>query len=117
MISKLITKVLGDPTEKKLKQYARDVEQIKSLETVLASELTSIELVQSKTHAFMARFEGLDYRDPDDYRRIKMILDEIKYEAFAVHKIACRLILGQSFVLADDHTVTWDMIPYDVQLQ
>lgn len=116
MINTLITKIFGDPSEKRVKQYARDLEEIKALEAKLQSELTSLELVQAKTRDFMARFEGLDYRKDEDYARIRSILDEIKFEAFAVHRIACGLISGQTFELSEGHSVEWNMVPYDVQL-
>lgn len=64
----------------------------------------------------MARFEDLDYRKDEDYQKIRSILDEIKFEAFATHRIACGLITGQTFELSEGHSVEWNMIPYDVQL-
>lgn len=97
MINKLITKVFGDPSEKRVKLYSRDLEEIKLIEAKLEKELTSLELVQAKTREFMARFEGLDYRIDEDYRKIKTTLNDIKFEAFATHRIACRLINGKSF--------------------
>ncbi|MDD5376895.1 MAG: preprotein translocase subunit SecA [Candidatus Gracilibacteria bacterium] len=116
MINNLITKIFGDPSEKRVKQYTRDLEAIKLIEAKLEKELVSIELVQAKTRDFMARFEGLDYRKDEDYQQIRSILDEIKFEAFATHRIACRLIAGQTFELGEGHSVEWNMIPYDVQL-
>lgn len=101
MINTLITKIFGDPSEKRVKNYAHDLESIKLIEAKLQTELTSIELVQEKTHGFMARFEGLDYRKDEDYGRIRSILNEIKFEAFATHRIACRLISGQTFELSE----------------
>ena len=98
MINTIITKIFGDPSEKRVKGYIRDLEDIKIIETRLRSELTSLDLVQTKTREFMARFEGLDYRQDEDYKKIRSILDEIKYEAFATHRIACELINGQTFV-------------------
>ncbi|MDD2917252.1 MAG: preprotein translocase subunit SecA [Candidatus Gracilibacteria bacterium] len=116
MINNLITKIFGDPSEKRVKQYTRDLEDIKLAEARLEKELTSIELVQAKTRDFMTRFEGLDYRVDEDYKKIRAILDEIKFEAFATHRIASRLISGQTFGLSEGHSVEWNMIPYDVQL-
>ncbi len=116
MINQIITKIFGDPSEKRVRQYTRDLEDIKLVEAKLEKELTSIELVQAKTREFMAIFEGLDYRIDDDYQKIRTTLNEIKFEAFATHRIACRLINGQSFELSPEHTTVWNMIPYDVQL-
>ena len=70
MINSLITKIFGDPSEKRVKNYTRDLEDIKLIETKLEKELTSIELVQAKTRDFMARFEGLDYRIDDSSPKI-----------------------------------------------
>lgn len=116
MIHNIITKIFGDPSEKRVKQYTKDVEKIRLIEAELRDTLTSVELVQAKTREFMARFEGLDYRNDEDYKQIRTILDEIKYEAFAVHRIACELINGQTFELNEGHSITWNMVPYDVQL-
>lgn len=60
-----------------------------------------MELVQAKTRDFMAKFEGLDYRKDEDYQQIRSILNEIKFEAFATHRIACGLINGQTFELGE----------------
>lgn len=116
MINNIITKIFGDPSEKRVKQYTRELEDIKTIEAKLEKELTSIELVQAKTRDFMARFEGLDYRQDEDYQKIRSILNEIKAEAFATHRIASKLIMGQSFEVSEGHTVEWNMVPYDVQL-
>ena len=42
-------------------------------------------------------------------------LDDIMCEAFAVVKNACRRLMGTPVDVCG-HTLTWDMIPYDVQL-
>src|SRR5688500_17578454 len=42
-------------------------------------------------------------------------LDDILPEAFATVRVACRRLVG-SKVLVTGHELTWDMIPYDVQL-
>lgn len=42
-------------------------------------------------------------------------MDDLLPEAFAVVKNACRRMLGTEFDVCD-HTMTWDMVPYDVQL-
>jgi hypothetical protein len=48
--------------------------------------------------------------------KIKSILENIKCDAFALHKKACILLSGQSFQLSDGKSITWNMVPYDVQL-
>lgn len=116
MIHTILTKIFGDPSEKRVRQYTQDVEQVKIHESRLRAELTSIDLVQAKTREFMARFEGLDYMNDEDYKQIRALFNEIKHEAFAVHRIACELINGQTFELGENHSVAWNMVPYDVQL-
>ncbi len=53
----IIKALFGDPTEKRLKEYFRELEDVKGHEERLSSELTDLEAVQTKTRAFMARFE------------------------------------------------------------
>jgi hypothetical protein len=43
-------------------------------------------------------------------------LENIKVDAFALHKRACTLISGQTFTLSDGRNIEWNMVPYDVQL-
>lgn len=64
----------------------------------------------------MSRFEGLDYKNDADYAKIKGILAEIRNEALAVHRIACRIINGREFELEDGRKIVWNMVPYDVQI-
>jgi hypothetical protein len=47
---------------------------------------------------------------------MKEILEEIKIDAFALHKRACTLLSGQTFTLSDGRIIEWNMVPYDVQL-
>ena len=43
------------------------------------------------------------------------MLDELLPEAFATVREACRRLIGTS-VMVTGHELTWDMVPYDVQL-
>jgi Preprotein translocase subunit SecA (ATPase, RNA helicase) len=47
--------------------------------------------------------------------RAEEVLDDILPEAFAVLKETCRRFVGQSWKVAGSE-VTWQMVPYDVQL-
>ena len=49
------------------------VEEIKKIEQTLEKELDTIEKVQEKTRQFMSLFEGLNYKNQDDYKKIKEI--------------------------------------------
>jgi preprotein translocase subunit SecA len=48
-------------------------------------------------------------------RETAEVLDEILPEAFATVREACRRLIGTK-VMVTGHELTWDMVPYDVQL-
>jgi len=48
-------------------------------------------------------------------RETAEVLDEILPEAFATVREACRRLVGTT-VMVTGHELTWDMVPYDVQL-
>lgn len=56
--------------------------------------------------------DGLEEELNDKYEEI---LDQLLPEAFAVVKLTCERLVGQSWMVAGNKT-TWDMVPYDVQL-
>jgi preprotein translocase subunit SecA len=114
MINSILTKIFGDPSEKKVKFYQKEIEKIKEVEQKF--ENFSLEDVKNKTQEFKKKFENLDFRKKEDSEKIKNILNEIKYEAFALVKTTCKLINGQNFELSEGKNLTWNMIPYDVQL-
>ncbi len=45
----------------------------------------------------------------------EVVLDELLPEAFAIVKSTCERLIGKSWTMAGSK-ITWDMIPYDVQL-
>ncbi|HYF04194.1 MAG TPA: preprotein translocase subunit SecA, partial [Patescibacteria group bacterium] len=51
----------------------------------------------------------------EEYTTIQATLDEILPQAFAVVKETCRRLVGTTFDVAGQ-PMTWDMVPYDVQL-
>jgi len=95
----VLQRLFGDPTAKKLHSYLAQTKEIRAIEEEMAKNITTIEQVQEKTREFQARFEGLSFQSEEDKQQIQSILDEIKYEAFALHSIACRLIVGKTFLL------------------
>lgn len=111
-----ITKIFWDPSEKRVRTYQKELEQVKKIESEYTSTITTIEQVQAKTHEFQSRFTGLDIENPTDLIEIKKRLESTKYEAFALHRRACSIIYGQTFDLGNNHSVEWNMIPYDVQI-
>jgi len=114
MINSIIKSIFGDESEKKVKQYESELKYILKSED-LFKEFT-LEWVKVKTAEFKTKFEGLNFENKEDSQKIKNILNEIKYDAFALVKIACKLIYWKSFELSDWKTIEWNMIPYNVQL-
>lgn len=108
-----ITKLFGDPSEKKLKIYKKDLEKIKEIEKKYRDEIKTISEVQAKTHEFQSKFEGLDL--DEDIKEIKERLNGVKHEALALHRRACEIIHGQVFEFGEEK-IEWNMIPYDVQV-
>lgn len=112
----LLTTIFGDANAKRLKKYEKDLEAIKKIESEYHETITTIDQVQAKTHEFQSRFSWLDIEKEEDLEEIKGKLDATKYEAFALHRRACELIYGQKFDIGNGIEITWNMIPYDVQL-
>ena len=101
MLKKLISKIIGDPNEKAIKEAMLLVNAINEKE--LEYQSLSDEVLQSKTEEFVGRLASGE------------TVDEILVEAFATVKNACRRLVGKSFTLGNEKKV-WDMVPYDVQL-
>ena len=114
MINDIILKIFGDPSVKKVNLYKDQIEDIKKLESRFKD--FSLDDVKNKTAEFKEKFKDLDFSITEDNKKIKNILEEIKYEAFALVKTACKLINGKTFELSDGKKIDWNMVPYDVQL-
>jgi preprotein translocase subunit SecA len=114
MIEKIIKALFGDPSEKKVKEITKLVEKIKEFEE--QQKAFSEEDIKNKTKEFQALFEGLDFHKETDSLEIKETLENIKLEAFALVKTACKLMNGKTFDLPSGKSIIWNMIPYDVQL-
>ncbi|MCO6474183.1 MAG: preprotein translocase subunit SecA [Melioribacteraceae bacterium] len=144
MISGLMKKIFGDKNEKAMKDLWPVVDEINAEYEKLQS-LSDDEL-RAKTEEFKAKiqadtkdlrdkiedlqdqlkadeFEGDRHKIYDELDELNEQLDE-KYEetlneilpqAFAVVKDTCRRLIGTTYSAAENK-VTWDMIPYDVQL-
>ena len=114
MIEDIIKKVFWDADKKKIKNYQKVVEEVHKKEEEFAN--FSLEDVKNKTLELKALFAWLDFKNPEDSKKIKELLNQIKTDAFANLKQACKLINGQEFELENWKKITWNMIPYDVQL-
>jgi preprotein translocase subunit SecA len=140
----LITKVLGTRFTRELKHLRPIVDEIHRHEAALR-ELPDAEIrgrtarfrerIAERTGALKHDVEALkkakhDCADPDERDAIDRrllgrerelaaataeILEELLAEAFATVREACRRLLGTT-VMVTGHALTWDMVPYDVQL-
>ncbi|HXF96812.1 MAG TPA: preprotein translocase subunit SecA [Gemmatimonadales bacterium] len=144
MLKTLVTKVVGTRFQRELKRLRPVVEAIHRHEERLRS-LPDAE-IQGQTAKFRAilaervgsleaevkrlRQAKHDCPDAEERRRLddelagaeqayakalRAALDDLLPEAFATVREACRRLLGTT-VTVTGHEVTWDMVPYDVQL-
>lgn len=140
---KIIKKIFGDKYEKDLKQLWPIVTEIneyyESIKNLTDDELRNKtkefkEKIQAHTEVTRKQIEELRtklqtdedfdrnsvYDELDDLEetlndQYEEILDQILPEAFAVVKSTCARLVGKSWTAAGNK-ITWEMIPYDVQL-
>jgi preprotein translocase subunit SecA len=101
MLKWIQNKIIGTKNERDLRKLLPYVQQINELEEELQA-LTD-EQLQAKTDEFRQRLQAGEQ------------VDDLMCEAFAVVKNACRRLMGRSWSVTGND-VTWDMIPFDVQL-
>lgn len=138
----LFSRLFGDPTIAILHWYKKDLIKIKKIEEAYRDTLQNLESIREKTQELKSRFEPIklafvtekdkidsttnlsivqrnELRESNkkNYQlsREKMV-QNIKYEAIALHRRACELIFDQEFVLGDNTKKVWNMIPFDVQI-
>ncbi|HRR34841.1 MAG TPA: preprotein translocase subunit SecA, partial [Kiritimatiellia bacterium] len=97
----LIKTIFGTKNDRDLKRMQPLVERINEFEKSYQS--LSDEQLKAKTIEFKERVAKGES------------LDDLLCEAFAVVKNACRRLCGTSREVCG-HTLTWDMVPFDVQL-
>jgi len=144
MLKAAIQKLLGSRHKREAKKLQPIIDEINAIYGDLAS-LSDDELkakteefrayIQERTADLKERIEGLKEEkrhseEPSDRERLSLeigalegeLLEEIEEsledilpEAFAVVKDACRRLVGRE-ISVTGQTMTWDMIPYDVQL-
>jgi preprotein translocase subunit SecA len=144
MIQKLVTAVIGTRHERDVKKIRPRLAAIKEHEARLG-QLDEATLrgqtgkfrgiIEERTGELAARVrqardEKRDAADPasrdrleketaeleEQYRKaIAAVLDELLPEAFATVREASRRLLGSKFMVTGTE-MTWDMVPYDVQL-
>ncbi len=101
MAFNLLTKIFGSKGERDIKKIRPIVELINALDEEYNN--LSEEELKAKTNEFKQRIKD---GEP---------LDDIMPEAFAVVKNACRRLVGTTLTVCD-HEITWDMVPFDVQI-
>jgi preprotein translocase subunit SecA len=101
MLSKLLTKIVGNKHQREWKRAQPTIRRINELCDTLDS-LTDEELA-AKTPEFRQRLvDGAS-------------VDDLMEEAFAVVKQVCKRAIGHEYEVAGQ-AETWNMIPYDVQI-
>jgi preprotein translocase subunit SecA len=144
MVKRVFTKVFGTRFHREMRRIRPLVDAIHRHEARL-KELPDAEL-QGQTATFRARLTEQtgalaadvarlkaakhDCADAEERARLsdqlgqaeerygkalQAALDELLPEAYATVREACRRLLGSTFMVTG-HEMTWDMVPYDVQL-
>ncbi len=144
MLNKLLKKVFGDKNTKVLKELWPIVDQINE-EYEKIKDLSDDEL-RAKTEEFKAIInertkelreeidklneqlqadelpenveeihDELEELEKELHEQYEEVLNELLPQAFAVVKATCKALLGKTWT-AGGHKITWDMVPYDVQL-
>ncbi len=100
-MQKILKKIFGTKHEKDIRVLRPVVERINALEAEY--QALSEEELKAKTEEFRQRINGGESED------------DLMCEAFAVVKNACRRMCSANLNVGG-HEMTWDMIPFDVQL-
>lgn len=100
-MANIITKIFGSKHERDIKKIYPLVDQINQFYTEYES--LSDEQLQAKTPEFKERLSNGE------------AIDDLLPEAFATVKQACTRLNGKAYTVVG-RDVTWEMIPYDVQL-
>ncbi len=144
MLNTLMKKLFGDKNEKAMKELWPVVDLINA-EYEKLKDLTDDELrektaefkekLQNETRELRERIDELNGKLTDDSftgdrqkiydqledlneqldAKYEEVLDELLPQAFAVVKDTCRRLVGKTWTAAGNK-ITWNMIPYDVQL-
>jgi preprotein translocase subunit SecA len=97
----LLSKIFKPKSERDYNRHRRTVERINELAETFAG--LGPEEFAAKTEEFKGRLQAGE------------TLDDILPEAFALVKAVCRWLVGQSWNVCGIE-VSWEMVPYDVQL-
>ncbi len=96
-----LEKFFGDRKSRLMKDLRPDIDAVKEWSNKY-KELSE-EGVRGKTKEFVERLAGNE------------TTDDIMHEAFGLVVETCRRRIGSKWIVAS-HEITWDMVPYDVQI-
>ena len=102
---------LINKTEEFKKKIQDETSELREQIEQINVDLQNVQSTEEK-HSLYDKVDELEKELDEKYEEI---LDEILPEAFAVVKDTCRRLVGKSWDAAGNK-ITWDMIPYDVQL-
>ena len=108
MIGYIVKKFIGSKNDREVKRLRPLVAEINALEAEL--QKVSDDVLRQKTAAWKEEISKIQ-----DHEELARRLSEILPEAFAVVKNACRRLCGAEIIVRE-HPLTWEMIPFDVQL-
>lgn len=103
MLQRIINRIIGDQNQKAIKKLTPLVDEINALEKEYTEQFTKDEDFTAKTNELKRRLTSGE------------TVDDVKAEAFALVKAACRRLLGRKWEVRGNE-ITWDMVPYDVQI-
>ena len=101
MLTSILKAIFGSKSARDVKRIMPLVKKINELE--ISYQSLTEEQLKAKTQEFKERLAKGE------------TLDDILCEAFATVKNACRRLCGTPITVCD-HELTWDMIPFDVQI-
>ncbi|HOX57188.1 MAG TPA: preprotein translocase subunit SecA [Candidatus Paceibacterota bacterium] len=108
MIGYIVKKFIGSKNDREVRRLRPLVAKINAVEAEL--QKVPEEVLRQKTAAWKEEMSNIK-----DNEKLAQRLKEILPEAFAVVKNACRRLCG-SEIIVREHPLTWEMIPFDVQL-
>ncbi len=127
-VSSILAKMFGTASERKLKKIRPLVDQVNQKYAVLSAvsgeQLKKRtrefqEMIQTAREAAKAEIKDTEMSREEREEHIitaeQRVLDDIMPEAFAMVKEVSRRLTGQEWTAAG-HKITWNMVPYDVQI-
>ncbi|MCH7955245.1 MAG: preprotein translocase subunit SecA, partial [Candidatus Marinimicrobia bacterium] len=128
MIGKLITRLIGTSSERKVKKMFADVEKINSIyeglkdvsdDYFLKRTAEFREMISKRREEAVQEIkeEELSEREIHDAEVavLEEILEELMHEAFANVKEICRRLVGETWNVVGQK-IKWEMVPFDEQL-